>query len=200
MGGEIWAQIADLPDYAVSTNGKLMRITDGVNTTAGRMLTPAASRQGYLRVCLQQGERQVNKSVHRLVALNHIPNPDEKPQVNHKDGKRKWDNSVTNLEWATRSENMRHADQTGLRVVAKGSSHYAACFTEQQVAEIRFRYANEGATQSQLANEFGVCREVIRDMVKGKTWKHVPLYSLRSYFPGRPATASRPTASSPTHR
>jgi hypothetical protein len=171
--GELWAQITDLPNYAVSTCGRVMRVTDGINTTAGRILTPAASKQGYLRVCLQQGERQVNRSVHRLVALHHIPNPENKPQVNHKNGRRKWDNSVSNLEWATRSENMRHADKTGLRIVAKGSSHYAACFTEEQVANIRFRYANAGVSQRQLANEFGVCREVIRDMVQGRTWKHV---------------------------
>lgn len=51
----------------------------------------------------------------RLVALHHIPNSENKPQVNHKDGKRKDVNAVSNLEWATQSENMQHSYQKGLR-------------------------------------------------------------------------------------
>lgn len=111
---EIWIRIQDCPDYAVSDLGRVMRVTEGINTETGRILTAVENKGGYFRVCLQSGDKQVNRSVHRLVAQHHIPNPENKPQVNHKMGRRKWDNSASNLEWATRSENMRHADRTGL--------------------------------------------------------------------------------------
>jgi len=58
-------------------------------------------------------------SVHRLVAIAFIPNPDHKRTVNHIDGN-KHNNLVTNLEWATYSENIRHAYSTGLNKVPEG--------------------------------------------------------------------------------
>lgn len=70
-------------------------------------------KSGYLSISL----RNVRLLIHRLVALVHIPKPegwDETWDVNHKNGV-KTDNRVENLEWCTRSENIRHADRTGLR-------------------------------------------------------------------------------------
>lgn len=63
---------------------------------------------GYVRVTLTKDGKSFSKLVHRLVALQFIPNPDELPQVNHKNGN-KCDNSVGNLEWCTAKENKRHA-------------------------------------------------------------------------------------------
>jgi hypothetical protein len=57
--------------------------------------------------------------IHRLVAIAFIPNPDNLKEVNHKDGDKE-NNSVTNLEWCTRSQNMKHAYLMGLRVPNKG--------------------------------------------------------------------------------
>lgn len=68
---------------------------------------------GYLKLTLRKNNKQYNKTVHRLVAEAFIPNPDNKLQVNHIDGD-KQNNNVNNLEWCTKSENMKHAFKTGL--------------------------------------------------------------------------------------
>lgn len=69
----------------------------------------------YLQACLSKNGKAINKSVHRLVALAFIPNPDGKPEVNHIDGN-KANNTASNLEWVTSSGNKLHAYATGLNV------------------------------------------------------------------------------------
>lgn len=64
-------------------------------------------KDGYLKVNLWNGTKYKSYFVHRLVATAFIPNTEQKPQINHKNGV-KSDNRVENLEWATQSENMRH--------------------------------------------------------------------------------------------
>ena len=79
-----------------------------------RKLTPHQQPDGYLRLGLRtRGERKYF-NVHRLVAQSFIPNPDDKPYVNHIDGD-KSNNSVENLEWCNQSENMEHAYRIGLK-------------------------------------------------------------------------------------
>src|SRR6266567_9333802 len=108
QAGEVWARIDGFPDYAVSDQGRVM------NVNTGLALKGTPNTLGYYKVTLYIDRRQKKCSIARLVALHHIPNPDNKPQVNHKDGNRKDVNSVSNLEWATVSENMKHAYETGL--------------------------------------------------------------------------------------
>ncbi len=110
--------------YEVSSCGRI-RSKDraGINgrKLKAREIKQRVTRDGYYTVSL--GATQVEQKqcvVHRLVAIAFIPNPENKPQVNHKDGD-KLNNSVDNLEWCTASENMIHAHKTGLQVNPKGS-------------------------------------------------------------------------------
>lgn len=88
--------------------------TQGDVRKPGQGLRAQVTAKGYLRVQLTKDGVSRNHMVHRLVALAFIPNPDDRPEVNHKNGK-KSDNQLGNLEWSTSSENQIHAYETGLR-------------------------------------------------------------------------------------
>lgn len=93
-------------DYSVSDDGIIRK--DTTNYTLKQ-----STQQGYKFVTLLINGKQKRMRVHRMVAETYIDNPDNKPYVNHKDGKRD-NNVVSNLEWVTPSENIVHAVQTGL--------------------------------------------------------------------------------------
>lgn len=74
-----------------------------------KTLMSAKKHNGYLYLSLKNDEdKKIYTSIHRMVALTFIPNPNNYPMVNHKNGNRS-DNRVENLEWVTRSQNMKHA-------------------------------------------------------------------------------------------
>ena len=84
----------------------------------GIILKPILDISGYYRVTITfKNHKQKVFPVHRLIAQTFIPNPENKPQVNHKDGN-KTNNNVENLEWVTAQENIVHAFENGLN---KGS-------------------------------------------------------------------------------
>jgi hypothetical protein len=79
----------------------------------GRMMKIRINNRGYREVRLSISGRTRTHFLHRLLAEIFIPNPDNKPYVNHKNGC-KTDNSIKNLEWVTHSENVRHAYMNAL--------------------------------------------------------------------------------------
>ena len=93
--------------YEVSESG-IVR-----NARTGKILKQKQN-YGYMYVALQIDGKAHQRRVHRLVALAFIPNPDNKSEVNHIDGN-KANNHISNLEWCTPSENLKHAYKTGLR-------------------------------------------------------------------------------------
>lgn len=77
-----------------------------------KKLIPCEDKFGYMKVCLSNKGKEKQKKIHRIVAEAFIPNPLNKPQVNHIDGNKK-NNCVWNLEWCTNSENMHHMYECG---------------------------------------------------------------------------------------
>lgn len=108
MDREIWKDIQGYGGkYQVSNLGRVRSIL------RNKILIPKKTKKGYLRIRLYENNHCKNIVIHRLVAFAFIPNPENKPQVNHKDGNKE-NNCVSNLEWCSCYENFWHANKHNL--------------------------------------------------------------------------------------
>lgn len=114
---EIWKTIPDLPRYEISNKGGLR------NANTGKHLKTRVTKFGYEAVTISYNKVQYVRSVHRLVAQAFIPNPQNKPEVNHID-ENKLNNDITNLEWVTRKENLNHGtrNERAGKAISKSNS------------------------------------------------------------------------------
>lgn len=99
-------------NYKISIDGTL------INLQTGKTKKWVKSSNGYMRTGLWINNKQYNISQHRILAQYFIDNPENKPQVNHKNGI-KHDNRIENLEWVTSSENAKHSFANGLQKPTK---------------------------------------------------------------------------------
>lgn len=164
MTEEIWRDIDGYEGfYQVSNLGNVRRLN---KTKPPRILKQSLCRL-YLRVDLCRDGKRKSCSVHRLVAETFIPNPDNKPEVNHIDGD-KLNNRAENLEWCTSSENQLHAVATGLQKTDENNP--TAKLTNEQARFVRGN--SDNLSQRQLAKMFSVDRGAIYLIQTGKTYKN----------------------------
>lgn len=121
---EVWKDVLGYEGiYQVSNEGRVKSLPRRVNTYQGgrvtkkRFMAAKDNGKGYKYVDLSNEGIVTRNYIHRLVAYSFIPNPENKPEVNHIDGD-KANNSVENLEWATRRDNIEHSYDTGLRTAS----------------------------------------------------------------------------------
>jgi hypothetical protein len=126
---EIWKFIPEYEGYyQVSNLGNFKSVDriikykqNGTRLYHGKYLLTETTKDNYQRITLMKDSIKKRYMAHRLVAITFIVNTENKPFINHIDGN-KSNNIVSNLEWCTESENIRHADRTGLRNMLKNSN------------------------------------------------------------------------------
>ena len=149
---EVWKEIWKT-GYEVSDLGRIRR--------GERILAGSYHSDGYIFTNIHGDQIPI----HRFVAEMFIPNPDNKPEVNHKDGN-KMNNSASNLEWVTRSENQEHAVKMGLQ--PKGLSTYKGKFTDEQREEIKNLWNTGKYSRREIAKIYGVSHTCINDILNNK--------------------------------
>ena len=103
--------------YKISSDGEIYSVPRF--NTKGGLMKLHLHKTGYLYTLICKDGKQKNVNVHREVAKAFIPRPNNKTEVNHKNGI-KTDNRVENLEWVTGKENIKHAYKTGLKKASIG--------------------------------------------------------------------------------
>lgn len=162
-------------DYCVDKSGRVYSIKSCM------FLKPQQQRTGYYTVALRNEFEIKTVSVHRIVAMAYIPNPDGKPQVNHKNGD-KSDNNVDNLEWMTSKENVQHAHDTGL---ARGTRNPDRELSDE-VAHNVCKLIRDSWRNKDIAELLGIKSQVVADIRWGKSYQEVSCeYDFSGTLPSR---------------
>lgn len=114
------------------TNYIVNEYGDVINTKTNKHMAQSLDKDGYVIIGLSHNKKQHMCKQHRLVGEAFIPNPYNKPQINHKDGNKR-NNHYSNLEWVTSSENIKHALNTGLKIPKTGIEANGAKYTDDQI-------------------------------------------------------------------
>lgn len=165
---DFWKRFIET-DYHISRNGDVLSL----KVIPAKLLRPSIDKDGYKRVDLCFGSRKSVKHfhVHKLVAECWIPNPESKPQVNHKDCN-KTNNKLSNLEWCTLLENVKHAHANGRGYHPTGEKNVQSKLKEGDILKIR-KLCRLGHTVGKVALSFNVSHSTISEIKSRKIWTHL---------------------------
>lgn len=177
---EIWKDINGLEGgYQISNFGRIKSLPrlvlckglKSTRLTKENFVRPQVRKGKYLKVKLTFNGKLEQPTIHRLVANHFIPNPENKPQVNHIDGNQS-NNHIDNLEWVTGKENMHHWMYRQGRVKT-GERHSNSKLTNDDVLKIREEYSTLKTPTRQLAKKYNVVQGTIMWVLKRSTWNHI---------------------------
>ena len=134
-----------------------------------KLLSPVDNGRGYLILGLTRGGKRYTKAIHRLVAEAFIPNPNNLPEVNHKDTNR-YNNSVENLEWITHGDNIKYSYTMNNRS-ALGESN-ANCITDQHTVIEICELLEQGLKASKI-RDLGYNYALVRKIKSKQNWSHI---------------------------
>ena len=156
---EEWKVIEQAPDYMISNEGRVKSLKRGREL----ILSDRVGSDGYLNVSLSTNGKAKYYRVSRLVAEYFVPNPENKPSVNHIDGD-KQNNHHTNLEWTTMHEQVVHAYKLGLKKPMRNRYLLA----DEEIREINRTYKPHSKEFGMiaLAKKYNVSCETIKRWAK----------------------------------
>lgn len=159
--------------YKISDFGRVKSFFADINKKYGKLLKPRPDADGYGIIELYKNKKSRPFKIHRLVAQYFLPNPENKPEVNHI-GKNslgvidKTYNEFYNIEWATRRENEDHKNLNGLG--KQGEKHHNVKLTEEDVYYIRASIESS----VHLATMFNLSAGYVNEIKRFSKWKHLP--------------------------
>ena len=157
-------------NYAVSSKGIIYSFPRNGTSKHTREMKTSLNKYGYERISMHKDDKAYYKTIHRLVAEAFLPNPYNKPQVNHIDGI-KTNNNVSNLEWATAKENKAHAVLNNLSSdIGKFNSDTKRKLNSTQLIEVKKLLQDKSMMQKDIAIKYGVSKQVITLIKQGATY------------------------------
>lgn len=150
--------------YEISNLGNVKLLRRNNKITKGYL-----NKDGYKYITGNNKNKRSTLFIHRLVAEAFIPNPENKPCINHIDGN-KTNNNVENLEWCTYSENMKHAVKTKLHLncTFKGELHNTSKHSNLDIENIRKEYKQGNISMRALAKKYSTSSGYISDVINNK--------------------------------
>lgn len=171
---EEWKEIENYPNYMVSNKGNVKSL-NYKQTGLEKIMKQKKRKNGYCEISLRNKDGGRWFLVHRLVAMAFIPNPENKPQVNHKD-ENKENNSVENLEWMTSQENLNYGEHNkkmaktlGIPVVAINIDTGLRLEFESATEASRVMNLSQGNIWACCKNKYGKKKNVYKNFI----WSYI---------------------------